>query len=395
MTSGVRARPAAAGIVGCLAYVLIGWSGLLIPTLIRSVKDTFAQSDAGLGIFYFMFAIGWATGSFGGGLVTERVGRRTVLASAAALLGGGLVALGLAPGWAIFLLAALPAGLGAGAIDGGGNALFLDLYATGRGRALNLLHLFFSIGALSAPLAVGRAVEAGVDWQTIVGGTGLVALVVAGLLAVVSMPDGRRTASATPRAPDGEGTVRRARDRFAAPLLLLAAAIACYVAAEVGVSNWLVRFLEPAPLSVATTGLSLYWAGLTLGRLLSARLADRFDHLWFTTIAVVAMAVCVAAAILVPSLPVSIALFGLTGVASGPVFPMVMAMAGERYPDRSAAVTGFLSGSAVVGSTVYPPVIGFLSITIGLTVAMLGNALLALACAGALVLFARRRPPTG
>ena len=32
-----------------------------------------------------------------------------------------------------------------------------------------------------------------------------------------------------------------------------AVAICCYVAAEVGVSNWLVRFLEPAPLTTATT----------------------------------------------------------------------------------------------------------------------------------------------
>lgn len=373
--------------------MLVGWSGLLIPTLIRSVKDVFVQSDAGIGLFYFVFAIAWATGSFGGGLLTERIGRRTVLASAAALHGIGFIALGLAPTWAVFLVVALPAGVGAGAIDGGGNGLFLDLFRSGRGRALNLLHLFFSVGALSAPLAVGRLVEDGVDWHAIVVATGLVMLLVAVLFAVVAMPDGRRARSEHEPAAGGQ-VPRRARDRLAAPLLLLAAAIACYVAAEVGVSNWLVRFLEPAPLSVATTGLSLYWAGLTLGRLLSARLADRFDHVRFTTVSVVAMAVALAAAILVPSLPMSIALFGLAGVASGPVFPMIMVIAGERYPDRSAAVTGSLSGSAVIGSIIYPPVIGFLSVTIGLTVAMLGNVLLGLACAGALILVGRRPPTT-
>ena len=47
-------------------------------------------------------------------------------------------------------------------------------------------------------------------------------------------------------------------------------------------SNWLVRFLEPAPLTTATLALSLYWAGLTVGRLLSSAIADRFDHLRFT-----------------------------------------------------------------------------------------------------------------
>ena len=69
---------------------------------------------------------------------------------------------------------------------------------------------------------------------------------------------------------------------LAGPLLLLGIAIAAYVASEVGVSNWIVRFLEPAPLATATLALSLYWAGLTVGRLVSSVIADRFDHLRFT-----------------------------------------------------------------------------------------------------------------
>ena len=44
---------------------------------------------------------------------------------------------------------------------------------------------------------------------------------------------------------------------------------------------------------------------------------------------------------------------------------------------------------AVLGSVIYPPAMGFLSVTIGLTAAMLGNVLLALACAVALVVFGR------
>ena len=60
------------------------------------------------------------------------------------------------PTWGLFLALAIPFGLGSGAIDGGMNGLVLDLYPDGRGRALNLLHLFFSLGALASPL-VDRA----------------------------------------------------------------------------------------------------------------------------------------------------------------------------------------------------------------------------------------------
>ena len=55
-------------------------------------------------------------------------------------------------------------------------------------------------------------------------------------------------------------------------------------------------------------------------------------------------------------------------------------------------MSGLLTGSAVVGSIIYPPVMGFLSVTVGLTVAMLGAALLGLAAAGSLLLVGRRHP---
>jgi len=61
-----------------------------------------------------------------------------------------------------------------------------------------------------------------------------------------------------------------------------------------------------------------------------------------------------------------------------------MAVAGDRYPGRSAAVSGFLSGFAVVGAIVYPPVMGFISVGIGLAAAMLGAAALSAVCAGVL-----------
>ena len=75
---------------------------------------------------------------------------------------------------------------------------------------------------------------------------------------------------------------------------------------------------------------------------------------------------------------------------------MIVALGGERYPERSAAVGGTLTGMAVVGSTLYPPAMGALSVTVGLTAGMLGTVVLALVCAGALSAFGRlgRTPST-
>jgi len=375
----------AAGVLGCLCFLLIGWVGLLVPSLIRSIEQAFSQTDAGLGLYYFLNAVAYATGSLGGGIVTERLGRRTVLVLAAVVLVLGLVMLGTVPIWAVVLLAAVPAGLGAGAIDGGANGLILDLFPDTRGRALNTLHLFFSIGALSSPLIVGRLVEAGIAWQSIVLATGAAAVPIGILLAVVTLPHGRHVATVVAGRPTS------GRLAFRWPLIVLEIAIACYVASEMGVASWLVRFLEEAPLATATTGLSLFWAGLALGRLISARISDRFDHLAFATLSATIAGGATIAAVLVPTIDASIVLFTVAGFASGPVFPLIVAVGGERHPGRSAAVGGFLTGAAVVGSVIYPPIMGFLSVNVGLAVAMVGAGLLSIACAGALLLARERR----
>jgi len=384
-------RRLAAGIVGSLTLLVIGWTGLLVPSLIRSIKGTFDQTDAGIGVVYLAYSVAYASGSVLGGGLMERIGRRAVLVGAAILHGVGIAGFGLAPSWPLFVLAMVPAGLGAGCLDGGSNGLVLDVYREGRGRAMNLLHVWFSAGALIAPLVVGRAVDAGVAWETIVLASAVPLAALALGYALVPMPSGRRGAA---------GDAARARASLgprllSGPIVLLGVAIGCYVAAEIGVSNWLVRFLEPAPLATATMALSLMWAGATVGRLLSSAIADRFDHLRFTLVCIVLMGLAIGAAVAAPALPLSIALFALAGAASGPVFPMIVALGGERFPERSAAVGGTLVGFAVVGSTLYPPAIGFLSVTVGLPIAMAGNALLCLVGGGALLAFGRTKDRPG
>lgn len=387
----------AAGVVGGLTLVAIGWTGLLIPSLIRSIEATFDQTDAGIGLVYLVYAIAYASGSFGGGALTERVGRRVVLGGAVLVHGLGIASLGIVASWDAFVILAVVAGAGAGCLDGGSNGLVLDVYRDGRGRAMNLLHMSFSVGALAAPITMGTLVERGVPWQAVAIGTGVVVATLTLAYVVVPMPGGRRTA-ADRAASEARASVADAtrgpgtgddRRLLAGPLLLLGLAIAAYVASEVGVSNWLVRFLDPAPLTTATLALTLFWAGIAVGRLVSSAIADRFDHLRFTITSAIGMAVFVGLAVTAPTLPLSIAAFAAAGVASGPVFPMIVAIGGERYPERSAAVGGALTGMAVAGSVIYPPAMGLLSVTVGLTAAMLGNVVLALVSALALVAFGR------
>jgi len=380
-------RRSVAFALGCWAFVLIGWSGLLVPSLAREVEDGFGQTDVGLGLFYFVTAVAYAAGSVFGGMATERVGRRPILSSATALLAVGLIAQGLTVSWSAFLVAGVVRSLGAGAIDGGGNGLVLDLYEEARGGRLNLLHLFYSIGALAAPFILAGRGLLGLSWEVILIGSGVIALPLAVALAVADLADGR----ARPDRVAGGGR----SSLLALPLLVLAIAIGCYVACEIGVSNWLVRFLEAAPAAAATSALGLYWAGLAAGRLVGSRVADRFDHLTLAIAAALASAVALVAAVAVPWLPVSMLLFAIVGFASGPIYPLIVAVGGERFPDRAAAVSGVIVAASVAGAVVYPPLMGVMSVTVGLPMAMLGTAVVALGCAAALALVGRMPAPGG
>jgi MFS transporter, FHS family, glucose/mannose:H+ symporter len=364
--------------IAWVSFVLLGWAGLLIPSLFRSVKADFDLTDSAIGTLYLVNAIFYAVGSFGGGLVTERVGRRPVLSIAGVFLGVGLALEATAPTWTVFLTAAVPAGLGAGVIDGGMNGLVLDLFRRRPGGALNLLHLGFSVGAATAPIVIGQLVGAGADWRAIILTTAASAVVIGILLGLHHMPSGRHDRTAAPN-----GTRPFARISVL-PLVALALAIGFYVSSEIGVSSWLVRFLDSASNDIATAALGLFWGGLAVSRLLAVRIADRFPPVAFAGTCALAAAGALVGAVAVPSLPASIALFALSGFFFGPVYPMIMAIGGALYPQRIAAVTGALAGSAVVGGIIYPPLMGLISDEAGIALAMYGACLLAFACAGAL-----------
>jgi fucose permease len=325
----------------------------------------------------------YAAASFAGGAVTERVGRRMVLTAAAVVIAAGLGGQAAAGTWPVFLIAAVLMALGAGAIDGGMNALMLDAYGGAASGRLNAAHVGFGAGALGAPLVVGQALARGIDWQPLFAATAIPVLAFAVLLARVPMPSGRHVRE--PRGAATPGAPIFANLAFVA----LAVAIATYVSAEIGVSTWLVRYLSTAPAELATAALGVYWGGVTLGRLAAALTASRIPTVPFAVVAVLASSVALVGALVAPDVGLSVVLFGLVGFASGPVYPLIISVAGQRFPGRGALVAGSLAGVAVVGGLVYPPLMGILSESVGIRGGMLGAAALGVVCAGA-VLAARR-----
>jgi fucose permease len=373
---GVAVDPVPRRILGTslAGFTLIGWTALLLPSLIREVQGTFDQTDAGFGFLYFIGSLAYAVGSVGTGILHDRLGRRWLLATGVALIGGGLLVQALAPTWPALLLGVAIAGSGGGAIDAGLNGLFMDLFAERSGGPLNGLHLFYGVGAMLAPPIVGWLVLGGVDWRWAFAGTAVVALTL-----VLPMRSAGSLADRRSR-PHHVAAGRRPPIGDRGPLLALAFALAFYVSSELSVSSWTVAYLADESLGLATLALGALWAGLAAGRLAAWRYADRFDPVALASTSAVVAGIAVAVVIVADLGAAAVAVLGVAGFA--PIYPLIMSIGGRLYPGRTAQVSATLTVAGVVGSIVYPPLMGILSPVVGLGAGMAGAAALAI-CSGA------------
>jgi FHS family glucose/mannose:H+ symporter-like MFS transporter len=369
-----------AGLVAGAAYTLVGWRALLVPSLILFVAPAFGQADAGMGAYYLVTALAYGVGALSGGRFIRRFGARLILPSAAALMAVGLLIQGFTGAWIVFALAGVFTSIGASSTDVGIQALVLDLFPHARSRALNLLHVAYGVGALMAPLLLAALVGAGVPWQWLMTGSGI-AMAVAGVALALTVPPDPVLHASTADVDAARAVETAARSRrLPLFLLVMAVSITCYVAAEAGVSDWLVRYLAALPLTQASLALTLFWGGIAVGRLAFARIGNRLDAQRSAAVLAVAGGAMLTVALVLPVSALSPFLFGAVGLAFGPIFPLMVAAAGTRLPGESATVTGTLVFAAVVGVVIYPPAIGFLSDVIGLQAAMMGTAVMAFAC---------------
>ena len=238
---------------------------MLLPSLIGEIQDSFDRTDADFGVIYFLAALLYGLGGLGGGFLTERIGPRIVLAAAFILLGVSLFGGSVLTIWVMFAATVSIGKAANGSLDAGFGALFLDVFADRRGSALNLLHLCYAVGALLAPVAIGLAVSLGVNWRVIFG-LGAVAAA-AGLISLLRLDWStvRHTQHTSMNETEPGGI-------WGAPFFFLAATMTLYDAQVVGITAWIVRYLEDDGIGIATTALSAFWVGVCISRFLAPRL---------------------------------------------------------------------------------------------------------------------------
>ena len=339
-----------------LAFIGLGLPDPLPGSLWPELHPHYGVPNAGLGLVLAAVAAGYVTaGLMTGGLIA-RLGIGGVLV--ASLGATALAALGqaLAPPWWGFVLLAVLAGLGGGAVD---SAMNVFAAARFKPRQMNWLHGFWGVGATLGPAVAAALLAAGFGWQAGYAAVGLaLALLTLGFLFTRRRWDEGQPRSEAPRS----GTLAVLRLPVAR---LQVALFFVYTGFEAGAGQWAATVLtasrgaSPAEGAAAAT---LFFAAITGGRMALGFVVDRIgaDRLLrlFAPVAVLA-ALLFALRPLVAGAAVDLVALALLAVALAPIYPTVMARTPARLGAAAAGrAIGLQVAAATLGVAVLPAALG-------------------------------------
>jgi len=355
----VRARPSLVFALALLAFVSLGLPDAVIGVAWPQVRRAFAVPVDRLGVLLFTTMGGYLVSSFASGAIVRRTGVGGLLIASSLLVVASCAGYAAAPSWPFLVAAAVPGGLGAGAIDAAINAYAAERFPAGR---VAWLHACWGVGATLGPLLMTAVQSAGLGWRW---GYGILAVVLSVLAAGFHRTRGLWEAGPGGGAADDvapAATFESLRRPIVGANVLL---FFFYTGVEAGAGQWAYTLLtESRGMAPAAAGVSVgaYWGSLTLGRIVFGVLAHHVDPatLLRACVAALPLGALGLAAAGGPVLDVlSLVLIAFTGA---PVFPLLIAGTPERVGGLHAPnAVGFQVSAACVGAAALPAVLGVLA----------------------------------
>jgi MFS family permease len=349
-----------------LIIIYLGFISLGLPdgTLGVAWPAMYPELGLPLGLAGTIVTIGTVlTGisGFSSGWIIARWRTGPVMLVSGLLTASGMLMLSWAPGAFWIYAAAVPLGLGAGAVDAGLNGYVARHY---RGRHMNWLHACWGIGATSGPFIIGWSLGAGHGWR---GGYLAISLAQFGLslLFLLTLGLWSKVPERSPEAhaAEGGGIPVMPANSFAG--WLSPVIFALYVAVEFTVGIWagtvlvVRRGLSPEAAALCVAG---FYGALTATRIGVGFVVERWGNrrvvgggLWLAAIGLLLFAFATNATVATVAL-------ALTGIGLAPAYPGLMHEVPRRFaPEAVQTVIGRQSGGASLGAAVLPALAGWLA----------------------------------
>lgn len=332
------------------AFVALGLTtGSLGPTL-PGLAD---QTHVGMAAISYVFtarSLGYVIGSVRVGKLLDGRQGNPVMAALLMMMSLMMAVVPLVSNLWLLIITMLLLGAAEAGVDVGANTLLSWVHGNRVASFMNALHSFFGVGALIAPLVVASFVSFKVSATHSYFALSLAILPIS--LLMLRLPSPLANAQKIDEQTSTENT-------RGVPLIALF--LFLYVGAEVGFVGWIFTYatqLRLGDASAAAYLTSLFWASLTLGRMLTIPIAARFES---DKILMFSLAGCILslAIVLLSSESFSALLIGTTGLglSMASIFPTTLSFAGKRMR-MTGRITGWFVFGASAGSMLVPLVIG-------------------------------------
>lgn len=335
------------------------------------------ERDLGLdlsetGLLAAMLALGLLIGVVGAGPLFDRFSRRPLFIVAATIAGLSLLA--IHPGTSFAGACALIAmiGIGTGAYDTLFNASIVERFGDRSAKPMSIMHSATTVGAVLCP-PLAAAIAARWHWTRSFHVIGAAHLLLAVAALGVHFPPPHRYATVP-----GSGTGSHPqsdpgswRSLLSARLLPFAVVAFAYVGLEGSLSVFAIPYsTDGLGLSTARgqAGISAFWFGLLLGRLGPLLLPLRLD----------ARALVAAGLLGAISIAVGVSqgggnievIFGVFGVATGCVYPVMISLVGQQFPRSRGTAAGLAAGAGAIGGVAIPWLTGVVGDGFGIAAAI-------------------------
>lgn len=350
-SQGPRPVPVWVYLVG---FIALGSSLSFAGAALSHLRDRVGTDDGGISLVFVGSSSGYMIGSFLGGRLLDRGRGHETWAACMFIAVGMIGAISQIRDLSLLVAAFVVLGLVSGVGDVSGNTLVVWSRPDSPGSALNALHTFFAIGALSAPLLTNRAIAwSGSLWPIVVP-LALLSLICAARLLTSPAPMKTRVNNPS-NGFDDAAAVRRGQ------LAVVALFFFVYVSLEIGFANWIHSYVEQIGYGGANTATgvtAIFWVGFSAGRVASIGLARRFSPGWILTGSMIVALVSSTALVIVNG--GNIGLWIVTfmfGLSIAPQFASMIAYAEAHFVLSGAATSAFI-GAAGLAGLVMPWVLG-------------------------------------
>lgn len=299
------------------------------------------------------------------GIIIRKLGTGKITFISCILTGTALLGFSLAPSFVWLFVLSVPLGFGAGSVDSALNN-YVALHF--KAHHMNWLHSFWGVGATMGPLILAGKFAAGETWRNGYATVATIQLSLA-LLLFLTLPLWKTHKKQPVYNSDADIRIgKQDRDNgrknvFKTKGLIYALlTFFFYCTSEVSVGLWGSSFLiqtKNIPIETAATWISMYYGGITIGRLLSGFISFRLSN---TQMIRLGIGISLSGIILIIlPLPDFMALISLMMIGFGfsPIFPSMIHSTPNNFGSKnSQTIIGFQMAFGYMGCAIMPPLIG-------------------------------------